>query len=112
MFDLTGYPLPPYQGFLLASKLAQPHANLSIVSTGNDNVLAFHATLSDGRQAAAFVNINAGGSETVDGPAIGGGTLTKLRYSSSNPKIEQDQVSSWSVKRLWLPKESVTVFMN
>ena len=112
MFDLTGNPLPPYKGFLLASKLAQPHANLSIVNTGNDNVLAFRATLSDGRRAAAFVNINAGGSEKVAGPAIGGGTLTRLQYQSSNPTIVQDQVSSWSVKKLRLPKDSVTVFMN
>lgn len=112
MFDLTGYPLPPYNGFLLASKLAQPHAVLRIIDTGNDNVLAYHATLSDGRQAAAFVNINAGGSEKVAGPAIGGGTLTQLQYKSSHPTIVQNQVSSWSVKNLRLPKDSVTVFMN
>jgi hypothetical protein len=112
MFDLTGYPLPPYQGFLLASKLAQPHAVLTIVSTGNSNVLAYRATLSDGRRAEAFVNISAGNAHTVPGPAIGGGTLTQRQYQSSKATIVQNQVSSWSVKRITLPKDSVTVFTH
>ena len=34
MFDLTGYPLPPYKGFLLASKLAQPHASSASSTPG------------------------------------------------------------------------------
>ena len=112
MFDLTGYPTPPYKGWLLASKLAQPHAFLSIVDTGNSNVLAYHSTLSDGRQAEAFINISAGQSATVAGPKIGGGTLTQLRYTSDHPVIGQSQVPAWKVKTLWVPKDSVTVFMN
>ena len=112
MFDLTGYPLPPYKGFLLASKLAQPHAVLSIVSTGNSHVLAYHSTLSDGRQAEALINISAGNSEKVAGPAIGGGTLTRLQYSSGQAEISQTQVSSWDAKTVDLPKDSATVFMN
>lgn len=110
MFDRTGYRLPPYTGFLLASKLAQPHARLSIVDTGNDHVLAYRSTLDDGRQAEAFININAGGSEWVRGPDIGGGTLTRLQYRSGRAEIVQAQVSSWSVKGITLPKDSVTVF--
>ena len=35
MFDSTGVRQPPYAGFLLASKLAQPHAVLSAVKSGN-----------------------------------------------------------------------------
>src|ERR1700751_5551410 len=98
MFDLTGYPTPPYNGFLLASKLAQPHAVLSIVNTGNSHVLAYHSTLSDGRQAVAFINISAGSSERVAGPAIGGGTLKKLQYKSTHAEIVSSQVPSWKVK--------------
>ena len=112
MFDLTGYPLPPYKGFLLASKLAQPHAQLSMVDTGNSHVLAYRATLSNGSKAEALININAGGSENVAGPEIGGGKLTQLQYRSSNATIVQSQVSSWSVKTISLPKDSVTVFTN
>jgi hypothetical protein len=112
MLDLTGYPLPPYNGFLLASKLAQPHAVLSIINTGNSHVLAYHSTLSDGRQAEAFMNISAGSSERVAGPAIGGGTLTKLQYRSSHAEIVQSQVPSGDVKSIDLPKDSATVFMN
>jgi hypothetical protein len=112
MFDLTGYPLPPYDGFLLASKLAQPHAVLSTVDTGNSDVLAYHSTLSDGRQAAAFINLRAGSSQTVPGPQIGGGTLTQLQYRSSHASIVQTQVNSWDVKKITLPKDSVTVFTN
>jgi hypothetical protein len=112
MFDLTGYPNPPYKGFLLASKLAQPHAVLSIVNTGNSNVLAFHSTLSNGHQAEAFINISASRSEWVTGQAIGGGKLTKLQYRSSHATIVTTQASSSAVKAITLPKDSVTVFTN
>jgi hypothetical protein len=112
MFDLTGYPLPPYPGFLLASKLAQPHAFLSSIDTGNSHVLAFRSTLTDGRQADAFINISAGQSERVTGPDIGDGTLTQLQYRSTHAEIVQSQVRAWKVKNIDLPKDSVTVFMN
>ncbi len=112
MFDLTGYPLPPYPGFLLASKLAQPHAFLSIIDTGNSHVLAFRSALTDGRQADAFINISAGQSERVTGPDIGDGTLTQLQYRSTHAEIVQSQVRAWKVKNIDLPKDSVTVFMN
>jgi hypothetical protein len=112
MFDLTGYPLPPYRGFLLASKLAQPHAALSIVNTGNSNVLAYHSTLGNGHQAEAFINISAGRGASVVGPEIGGGTLTQLQYVSARATIVQTQVSSWAVKAITVPKDSVTVFAH
>lgn len=112
MFDRTGYPTPPYTGFLLASKLAQPHARLSIIDTGNDRVLAYRATLDNGDQAEAFININAGDSEWVDGPEIGDGTLTRLQFRSSDARIEQSQVDSSDVQGITLPRASVTVFTN
>ncbi len=112
MFDRTGYPLPPYTGFLLASKLAQPHALLSIVSTGKDDVLAYHSTLANGHQAEAFININAGRSENVSGAVMGGGPLTRLQYRGSRPAIVQAQVPSSAVKGITLPRDSVTVFVR
>jgi hypothetical protein len=112
MFDLTGYPEPPYWGFLLASKLAQPHARLSIVDTGNNYVLAYRSTLADGRQAEALININASQSEWVRGQAIGDGTLTRLQYKRDHAQIVQTQVSSGDVKGITLPRDSVTVFTS
>jgi hypothetical protein len=112
MFDRTGYPQPPYKGFLLASKLAQPHAVLGIVSTGNSNVLAYHSTLTNGRQAEAFINISASRSERVSGPAIGSGTLTQLQYRSGHATIVTTKVSASSVKTITLPDDSVTIFQN
>jgi hypothetical protein len=112
MFDRTGYPEPPYWGFLLASSLAQPHASLSIINTGNSHVLAYHSTLVNGRQAEAFVNIDAGRSEWVRGQAIGGGRLTRLQYGSSRARIVQTRVPSSAVTGITLPRDSVTVFMN
>jgi hypothetical protein len=112
MFDRTGYPQPPYKGFLLASKLAQPHAVLGIVSTGNSSVLAYHSTLTNGRQAEAFINISASRSERVTGPAIGSGTLTQLQYRSGHATIVTTKVSASSVKTITLPVDSVTIFQN
>jgi hypothetical protein len=111
MFDRTGYPEPPYWGFLLASRLAQPHALLSIVNTGNSYVLGYHSTLADGRQAEAFININAGRPEGVRGPAIGG-RLTRLQYRDDRARIVQTLVPSSAVRRITLPRDSVTVYLN
>jgi hypothetical protein len=112
MFDLTGDPLPSYKGFLLASKLAQPHAVLSVVNTGNSKVLAYHSTLRNGRQAEAFINISASRWERVTGPAIGGGRLTQLQYRGSRATIVRTVVASSSVRTLGVPRDSVTVFTN
>jgi hypothetical protein len=112
MFDRTGYPQPPYKGYLLASKLARPHAVLSIVNTGNSNVLAYHSTLRNGHQAEAFINISASRSQQVAGQAIGSGTLTQLQYRSGHATIVTTKVSASSVKSVTLPIDSVTVFQN
>jgi hypothetical protein len=112
MFDLTGHPQPAYTGFLLASKLARPHAVLTIVRTGNSDVLAYHATLRNGHEAEAFINISASHSERVTGPAIGSATLTRLQYRSAHPTILTAKVSYSAVKTIDLPADSVTVFQR
>jgi hypothetical protein len=58
MFDSTGVPQPPYWGYVLASKLAQPHAVLSSIHTASDYYLEYHAQLRGGHQAVAYVNLS------------------------------------------------------
>jgi hypothetical protein len=111
MFDRTGYPQPPFKGFLLASKLAQPHAVLSILNTRNSHVLGYLATLPNGHHAEALINISAYQKEWVHGPEVGDGTLTQLQYRSGHASIVRSQVSAWSVnKTIGLPIDSVTVW--
>jgi hypothetical protein len=58
MFDSTGFPQPPYWGYVLASKLAQPHAQLSAIHTSSDYYLEYHAQLRGGHQAVAYINLS------------------------------------------------------
>jgi hypothetical protein len=109
MFDGDGNPQTPYWGYLLASKLAQPGAVLSVdTANTNANVLAFASTLADGHRAEAYVNINTTASEQVTS-ALGSapGPLTMWQYSNQDPAItQQTTVASPSVT---VPAESVTV---
>lgn len=58
MFDSTGVAQPPYWGYLMASELAQPHAKLSVVPTASNYYLEYHASLTSGHQAVAYVNLS------------------------------------------------------
>jgi hypothetical protein len=111
MFDRTGYPQPPFKGFLLASKLAQPHAVLRILNTRNSYVLGYLATLANGHHAEALINISASHTERVTGPAVSGGSVTQLQYRIGRATIVQSTVPASSVnKTINLPVGSVTVF--
>lgn len=56
----------PYSGYLLASLLAQPHAILgTMVTSDPSDVLAFQSTLTDGKHAVAFINLNTCSAEKV-----------------------------------------------
>jgi hypothetical protein len=111
MFDNTGFPQPPYAGFLLASKLAQPNAILSAANSGNGAVLAFHSYLPAGRQSAAIVNTNAASTEQAAVPSVGSGAVTVLQYSASDPQITQTTVAA-QPKTVTVPPDSVTVFVG
>jgi hypothetical protein len=111
MFDRTGVPQPPYDGFLLASKLAQPHAVLSAVNSGNGSVLAFHAYLRGGRQGAAIVNLSATSEQTATVPRVGRGAVTVLQYSAGHPQITQSRVAAQQ-QTVTVPPDSVTVFLR
>jgi hypothetical protein len=111
MFDSTGVPQPPYVGFLLASKLAQPRAVLSAVNSGNRNVLAFHAYLRGGHQSAAIVNLSATSKQTATVPRVGSGAVTVLQYSAGHPQITRSHVAAQK-QTVTVPPDSVTVFVR
>jgi hypothetical protein len=110
MFDRTGVAQPPYDGFLLASKLAQPDAVLSAVKSGNGNVLAFHAYLRGGHQGAAVVNLSATTEETAGVPSVGRRTVTEFQYSAGHPHIRRSRVAER--RTVTVPPDSVTVFVQ
>jgi hypothetical protein len=111
MFDKAGSPQPPYTGFLLASRLARPHATLAAASSGNGYVLAFHSYLPGGKQAAAVVNLNAARTERTRVPSVGGGAVTVLQYSAGHPEIRQTRAAA-QPGTVAVPPDSVTVFLR
>jgi hypothetical protein len=109
MFDSDGNPQTPYWGYLLASKLAQPGALLSVDATNqNPAVLAFHSTLANGQQAEAYINLDTTASEApTAAPGLPAGPVTVWQYSNQNPTITQQ--ASPTPASVTLPPESVTV---
>jgi hypothetical protein len=109
LFNLAGDPQTPYWGWLLAAKLAQPGALLSVdTANGNPAILAFRSTLASGRQAEAYVNLSTTASEeTTAPPDIKPGQLTIWQYSNSVPVIVRRTADKPGA--MTLPPESVTV---
>jgi hypothetical protein len=109
LFNGAGNPQTPYWGYLLASKLAQPGALLSI-DTANTSaaVLAFRSKLASGHQAEAYVNLSTTGSQTITS-ALGSkrGRLTQWQYSNQDPTIVKRVAAA--AKHVTVPPESVTV---
>ena len=109
LFDKNGKPQTPYWGWLLASKLAQPGARLSIDTRNTTaNVLAFAATLAGGHRAEAYVDISVTASAKISS-ALGShrGSLTEWRYSNQQPTVIKRTAKA--AKHLTIPPESVTV---
>jgi hypothetical protein len=109
LFNGAGNPQTPYWGWLLASKLAQPGALLSIDTVNTSaNVLAFQSTLTNGHHAEAYVDISTTAGATVTS-ALGSqpGRLTEWRYSNQAPTLSKR--SAKPVKYLTVPPESITV---
>jgi hypothetical protein len=107
-----------YDGYLLASVLAQPHAQLGRLSTSDpSDVLAFQSVLTNGRHAVAFINMNTSGSRTVGFATAAGltGNLLTLSYSAgvqnaNNSRVVTGTRSASSIgARITLPRESITV---
>lgn len=87
MFDGTGMAQPPYTGWLLASKLAQPHAVLQRVATSSPYLLEFHSQLANGHQAVAYVNLSTTITFKAKGYPFPHANLPSFRYSAAAPHI-------------------------
>jgi hypothetical protein len=114
-------PETPYYGYLLASKLAQPGAQLKVLNTSDPaDVLAYQSWLPDGGHAVAFINLNASAAATVTFPAVSGltGTLKYWSYSAgaqnaTHSNVETGTTSAVSVgTHIGLPPESITVLQT
>ena len=111
-------PETPYYGYLLASLLAQPHAQLGTLDTSDSpDVLAFQSALPDGKSALAFINVNVDSAKTVTfRPAVSlTGELRTWTYradrqNSANSEILASRLSASSVaKGITIPPETMMV---
>jgi hypothetical protein len=130
----TPAPETAYYGYLLASALARPGAELGVLATsasassgsgsgsgsGSDSageVLAFQSALPGGRHAVAFVNLDTGAGHTITftPPSGFAGTLRSSVYAAgsqndSNSRVITGTTSAASATAgISLPAESVTV---
>jgi hypothetical protein len=105
----------PYYGYLLASALARPGAQLGFLTTSDSaDVLAYQSVLPGGKDAVAFVNLDTSGPRTVTFPAPAGltGTLRSLTYSAGSQNATQSKVvtgTTTAASSVTLPAESITV---
>ena len=111
-------PETPYYGYLLASKLAQPGAQLKVLATSDPaDVLAYQSWRPDGGHAVAFINLNTSAAATVTFPAVPGlaGTLNYWSYAAGSQNATRSAVETGTTPALsvathiGLPPESVTV---
>ena len=95
-------PETPYYGYLLASKLAQPGAQLKVLATSDPaDVLAYQSWRPDGGHAVAFINLNASAAATVTFPAVSGltGTLHYWSYSAGAQNATHSTVETGTTRR-------------
>jgi hypothetical protein len=116
MFTSTGVPTTPYYGYLLASQLAQPNAELAALTTSDPvDVLAFQSVLPNGQTAVALINTNTASAERVTvGTSLTGG-LTTESYSAGNQNATNTKTVSGTTTAgaiaggITLPAESIVV---
>jgi hypothetical protein len=84
MFTSNGTPDQAYYGYLLASQLARPNAELSALTSSNSNVLAFQSVLSNGQVAVALINTNTASTEKVKVSTSLAGKLSTESYIPAN----------------------------
>jgi hypothetical protein len=120
LFTSATQPQPetPYYGYLLASKLAQPGAQLKVLTTSDPaDVLAYQSWRPDGEHAVAFINLNTSAVANVTFPAVPGlaGALNYWSYSAGSRYATRSAVETGTAPALsvaghiGLPPESVTV---
>ena len=109
----------PYYGYLLASLLAKPNAQLAALGTDSSDIVAYQSTLPGGKHALAFINTNTSSARKVafrPSTALTG-TLDTWRYSakgqnSNNSSIVTGTTSAAAIAiahGITLPPESMTV---
>jgi hypothetical protein len=107
----------PYYGYLLASILAKPNAQLGTLGTDSSDVVAYQSRLPDGKLALAFINTNTGSAQKVTfrPSAALSGTLKTWTYkaqgqNSTNSSIATGTTSAAAIDHgITLPAESLTV---
>jgi hypothetical protein len=116
MFTNAGHPNTPYIGYLLASALAQPKAELKSLTTSNPaDVLAFQSVLPDGQVAVALINTDTARSEKVKVSTSLAGNLTTESYSAGDQKttnlttVTAATTESAIAGGITLPAESILV---
>jgi hypothetical protein len=118
MFTSSAKPIAdtPYYGYLLASMLAQPHAQLVALATNHPAyVLAYRAVLPNGKKVVALINTNTDNAERVQFKSGLSGTLQRWTYAarnqnSTNSKIVTGTAAAATVaKGITLPVESITI---
>src|SRR5258708_35542178 len=115
MFPNAGAPLTPYTGYLLASALAQPNAQLSTLTTSSSDVLAFQSLLPNGKVAVMLISTNTSTSRKVTFGSSLTGYLTTQSYSAGDQNSAKSKIvpGSGSVAAIAggvaLPAESILV---
>ena len=116
MFTNTGKPTTPYVGYLLASALAQPGAELSSLTTSDPaDVLAFQSVLPNGQVAVALINTNTSAQEKVTVGTSLAGNLSTVSYSAGNQNAANTKTVAGTTTAgaiaggITLPAESILV---
>jgi hypothetical protein len=116
MFTNTGKPITPYSGYLLASALARPGAELSTLTTSDPgDVLAFQSVLPDGQVAVALINTNTATPEKVTVGSSLAGSLATRSYSAGDQNAANSRIVAGTTTAaavaggITLPAESIVV---
>jgi hypothetical protein len=105
----------PYYGYLLASQLARPGAELGFLNTSDPaEVLAYQSALPGGKDVVAFINLDTATARAVrfSRPTGLTGTLRFLTYSADAQNATQSNVvkgTTSPASTVTLPAESITV---
>ena len=122
MFTSSSPPVPetPYYGYLLASRVARPGAQLATMATSRPGtVLAYQSKLKGGGEALAFINTNTQAKQTVTfhPQARLRGLLTTLTYSAGQQNLTNSNIvtgSRWASAfshGITLPAESMVILI-
>jgi hypothetical protein len=116
MFTNTGKPTTPYVGYLLASALARPSAQLSSLTTSDSaDVLGFQSVLPNGQVAVALINTNTSAQKKVTVGTSLTGNLSTTSYSAGNQNATNTKTVAGTTTAVavaggvTLPAESILV---